>query len=125
MKCLASLRVIIRNVCGCKQTEQNAVTSFMCECAFWLVLCVHYTRIRMHTERPVHSGLCYVCSPDSCMNVYSKKNALWLLLHAFTRYFPAHRYIKPTLLQHIWVTERHQEASLATCVQLVTVQLYC
>lgn len=95
------------------------------KCVFWFVLCVHYRRVWMHTERPVHSGLCYVCPPDSCMNVYSKKNALWLLLHAFTRYFPAHRYIKPALLQHIWVTERHQEASLATCVQLVTVPLYC
>jgi hypothetical protein len=86
------LWLLNRHACRCIYNEK---------CTFWLVLCVHYTHMWMHAERPVRYGLCYACSPDSCMNVYSKKNTLWFVLHAFTRYFPAHRYTKPALLQHI------------------------
>ena len=60
------------HVCGYTQKEQFALA-----CA----MCVLQTHVWMCTAK--------------------KKKSLWRLLHAFTRYFPAHKHIKPALLQHM------------------------
>jgi hypothetical protein len=34
----------------------------------------------------MRSGLCYMCSLDTCFNVYKNNNALWLVLLVFARH---------------------------------------
>jgi hypothetical protein len=34
----------------------------------------------------MRSDLCYMCSLDTCFNVYKNNNALWLVLFVFTRH---------------------------------------